>query len=829
MEATLYANLNRQTLGEKLDGSAFSWPSLVAGDTASLRLRFTKRIQGKNQLVSMAIEDVYAAIAVVDRRPLTGTFKLKIGPLEDEGVTGTNLTTALTPASTAENWQTALNALTLCGAEGDYGVATVTADNGSLIIKFANLEEAGVIVLAENELAPSTLLRVIPVDRDGTFEHDCRLIQAPATMTSTYSIEAGSAPSVVRHRAGSNEDGAAINEVQILIIPPEFEGAAEFERNGLRSAPFSKYTKPARHEEILDPLADEGGIWSVTDILPNELWIEFQGEMAATPQDLLTTHVVRAPQGDCAFTLDLNQPAIFALLREKDSVDAYVHIVVIYEDADTEELRRWSYLQRVKLVRPVVWNGLDVNEAIDFLKKPGDSYLPVASGQIITGSQHYSRSFPTSLEVSATSFTVTHDLGEELGHIVVGVNTTPGKRLIEGTDYTVTIVSDDQFTIQLLAGGYFDTGIVVNDAGTWKFIRTTGGNVACLDHLVLAFSSIGPKSAFADHDHYKSDIIGLIDDLTNIFGRLSAVEAGVFPGGAPATSELTGSIGSQLRGVWTIPTAKVNQLPAKPETLLDWDPFGDGSQLRDLRLLPAVHVADEDLLNLPLPIPAPSAAYREKVYRVSTTTGPFLTDQYVACDGFKWYRVIRESDDETTWYPYDYNVELFSFSISPDQLALRTLLDLAFGLELALFDPQRRPAERRSRGRMSLILERGVRVSETSPAGIGSNIDTYFGSPVVLAQHDFDLTDEPAVKRMQLTIARDGAGTLTAKAAKFLQALSPVSAPASADFAIRARIGRVDFENLPEDARGILAIRGLSVGLDGLPDAKLGRWSITAS
>lgn len=832
MEATLYANLNRKTLSEKVEGNAFSWPTLTAGDTVSLRLRFTKRIEGRNQLVSLAIEDLYAAIAVVDQRPLAGTYRLKIGPLEEAAVVGTNLTAELAATADAAAWQTALNALDLCDAEtGDYGPATVTEDNGSYLVTFANLTAAGVIVLAENELAPSTLLRVIAVDRDGTIEHDCRLIQAPATMTSTYSLEAGSSPTVERHRGGSSEDGASINEIQILTIPPDFNGAAEFERvggdkDGLRSAPFGKTYDLEQFEEILAPLADTDGTFALSNILPNELWIEYTGSMAAAAQDLLGVHVVRAPQGDVAFTLDLNQPAVFSLLRAADNVDAYVHLVVLYEDPDTEEMRRWSYLQKVRLQRPVVWNGLDVNEAIDFLKKPGDTHLPVADDQIITGSQHYTRAFPTSLELGATLFTVTHNLGEDFGHIVVGTNSSPGVRLVEGTDYAITIVSEDQFQIQLLAGGYFGTGIVVNDAGTWKFVRTTGGNVASENFLAVAFSSIGPKSAFADHDHYKTDIIGLTEDLTDIFARLAALEAGNFGGSAPALSNVTtGTINRPLPRVWHVARARTQ--PTDPGALLGWNPFAEGSTLRDIRLLPAVHVASDDIEALPAILPAASSTYRDRVfYSAVDVPGLISAGQYAACDGREWYRVRRENDDESTWYPVAFEREMFRLSISPDELALRTRLELAVGLELALYDPSRRPEDRRTVGRMSLLLERGVRVADASPSGVASNIASHFGSPVVLARHDFDLTAVPAQKKFTLSIARDGSGTLTALAGKMMSAPVVVSAPASADFALRLRLARVDFENLPTDGRGILAIRGLDVGPDGEVDNTLGRYSI---
>ena len=53
-----------------------------------------------------------------------------------------------------------------------------------------------------------------------------------------------------------------------------------------------------------------------------------------------------------------------------------------------------------------------------------------------------------------------------------------------------------------------------------------------------------------------------------------------------------------------------------------------------------------------------------------------------------------------------------------------------------------------------------------------------------------------------------------------------VSAPSTANFAIRARLARFDTEDAPSDAKGLIAVRGLSVGLDGAEDETLGRLTI---
>jgi hypothetical protein len=70
-------------------------------------------------------------------------------------------------------------------------------------------------------------------------------------------------------------------------------------------------------------------------------------------------------------------------------------------------------------------------------------------------------------------------------------------------------------------------------------------------------------------------------------------------------------------------------------------------------------------------------------------------------------------------------------------------------------------------------------------------------------------------------VLRPTSGAITATATKYLLEAA-ATAPASAEFVIRARLCRFDTENDPTDAKGIVAIRGLDVGLDGKPEPALG-------
>lgn len=808
METTLYANLARQTLAEKLDGSNFSWPPLIAGDTLQARLRFTKRIEGKNQLAPVAIADLYAAVARVDRRPLTGTFRLKVGPLVDPAVIGTNVTVELAAAADAAAWQAALNTLTY--VTGTTGAATVTEDNGTKVIEFANNTAAVVLALANNELAPTTLLRVVTVDRGGAWLHGCRLIEAPVAMTSAFSLEAANGPRIERHRAGSDVDGATINEIQILTIPPDFAGAAEFERDGLRSRPFSRNTQPSQFVEILTPLADEDGTFAVDSILPNEAWIEFTGSMAATAQDLLLVEVVRAPAGDVTFSLNLGDPAVYELLRAEDNVEVYLHIQAIYEEVEGDGIfHRWSYLQKVRLARGVLWSGLDVDEAISFLTKPADQYAIVTDDQIITGVQHYSRAFPATLELGSTLLTHTHNLEESLGHVVVAENAAPGRRLVEGTDYTIVSTGDDQFELQLLAGGYFEAPIIEQVSTVWQFVRTGQANIDCLNALVVAFTTIGPRSAFDDHEHIEADIPTIPPKFADIYARLAVLE------GYVAGDFAVPAIGSTGTSQKAIPHfAYLYPISGRAAAIT----LEAGSRLAAIlpeslpriapRLYPAVHDATTSALATTLDgdVRIPASGTAGQVYENQTADevlldiGSIFAGEFATTDGETWYPVETYASAESSFYPAHLARTLYEDMVQTDELPLGGTMEMRIPLEIAIL-----------KGNTSLhcqaVIETAAIVADTTPGTPGSNLasETWVTTPH-LAQN-LILTAAAREYVIGYRVQRSSAGVLSAQHLKFGKWTS-TTAPAAAAFRLRVRLIRLDTKNAVTEPSGLIAATG---------------------
>ena len=806
MHRLVYADLTNQRLLRDLGGAQVTFAKLPSRSVMRLALRFSEQIGGTHVGRYPTINALRATIGPVDQRPEFGTLSLKVGAATTE--LGTNLTTALVYPFTAVQLATALNVLSVVGD------AVVEDDDDTYVITGI----AAPITVVTNTLRPITFGRIESYEVNGATTQALRLQRAPYAWTNTWDQRVPAGPSITRVQAGGSADGVEWNEIQKLTTPREFSGsyllkaANEVARTGLLGVGDG----PDQVAEALNPAAnylglapDAAGRHIVTEH-PTEpaMFIEFAGSMAGEAQALLKTTVFDAPAGDFYIALDLNTPATSEAFRDTDEVVAMLEIFADMDDEEGDPQENVPIFRgSVVIAESVIYDDLGTPQNPDWTNPPqARTYTPVSPDALASGSRYVDFLLGNGADVAHQ---VTHSLNSPRVRIHLRGNTAGGRDLVPGTDYEIA----------------HDT----NNAATITFLGTYASSPPASNAISGTAQDLRLTSSFDTHTHTIAEVIGLQTILDAYAASIAALQAGNFGGSAPAVSTTTGTIARALPRVWKIPRARV--LPADPGSLLEWNPFAEGSTLRDIRLLPAVHLAAASVESMPTLLPAPAAAFRGRVFYSpidrDDIVGGIRAGQYIACDGRDWYRVAREDDAESTWYPTIFGPELFRLSISPDELALRTRLELAVGLELALIDPSRRPDDRRTVGRMSLLLERGIRVAAATPGTPGSNIDEHFGSPVVLARHDFDLTAVPAQKRLSLTIARDGAGVLTALAGKFLAAPVVVSPPATADFALRLRLARVDFEDLPADARGVLAIRGLDVGLDGKQEIALGRWTIS--
>jgi hypothetical protein len=230
------------------------------------------------------------------------------------------------------------------------------------------------------------------------------------------------------------------------------------------------------------------------------------------------------------------------------------------------------------------------------------------------------------------------------------------------------------------------------------------------------------------------------------------------------------------------------------------------------------------------PLPTPTASYAGRVFttaadRTDFPGGGLLAGDFAACDGREWYRVARIGS-ESSYYPVGFETTLFEVAVNSSELILGSRLEMNFGIEAAVIMLEKKARSQRSSCSWSLILEVGSHTADASPGTPGSNLAVGFSSAITLLEQRLVLTEIPSYHTFGAVIERATGGTLTATAMKYGEE-SATTAPASANLALRARLFRFDTENAPTDARGIVAVRGLDVGLDGSADPLLGKLTIT--
>lgn len=179
----------------------------------------------------------------------------------------------------------------------------------------------------------------------------------------------------------------------------------------------------------------------------------------------------------------------------------------------------------------------------------------------------------------------------------------------------------------------------------------------------------------------------------------------------------------------------------------------------------------------------------------------------------------------SSYHPTPFELVLFRTAVNDGEFPNGSKLELLLGFEAVVFMLEKKARERLSACHWTLLIESGTLTADSTPGTPGSNLAAAFGSPVVLAEQRITLTEIPSAHRFGAVISRAANGTLSADKILY-QKQSVTTAPSAVPMALRARLVRFDTENDPSDARGVVAVRGLDVGLDGQPDNTLGRLAI---
>ena len=741
----LYADLITRKLISR-DGGAVTLSPFVLGDQARCSLRTDERSEsGDLRERDLRLRTLRASIGKVLAAPTAGWFKLWIGDTD---------TPEINFDAVADVFKTAAHGSGII----DTAESPVT---GTWVVKTTRAESEGryPILVHTNKLGPISFVRVRQFKQLGFWWFECRLIQAPLAFNSGHERVLPTPPTIRRIRAGDggSETEPPSNEIQALHLPPDFCGTYFLRWNYRVSKLLGIEDRPDEIAAALNAMFEKGKRFEATNPEPDNAYVEFIGELAGSPQALITVEVNTFAPGTLTFTLPLDRAEMAAALRAVVEIEVpfEVEAEIVEDGADIADPAVPGriitlFQQPVKVVREQIWEEMETVQPMDWLRPPQPrDYIPFTPDQIIVGVQHYVAVFG---DGEARSFSFPHNLATEALHLTVRENRSGGKVL---TQFNATIASANELVLDF----------------------PNGEPPPALNSLAIVISSAGPRSAFLAHTHTIAQILGLLDALAGIYSRLEAIEDLL-----PTPNLLTRREGAVSQDIEIPDRTEVfpgARLPA------DFDPKsvseGKTDKLpRPAGLLPAIH----DATVVPITVPLPSAAANAGNVFQNTTGNPLLVpvglgrrggyldpQGYAGSEGRVWYRLTRAAQTNS-FYPLDFERELFLLHINEAMWQPDGRFSVEFDLELQLFVAN-------TRAQFLLVIEAGTAPGQTVPAPVSENLADVVWQPAPLLSQRIILSTLKLKHHFGALVKRSLDNVITAFASvagrtlAFLRALSP--------------------------------------------------------
>jgi hypothetical protein len=772
----LYADLSTRTLVAK-DGSTLTLPTLVLGDQCICSLKILDRIDGGDLTTrDLNVRTLRASIGSVLTTPTEGAFTLRFDG--DPSAT-------LSPGTPAAEMEAAIENL---DPNGTYQLQEVTASvPGCWLLRFGSTG-AIPLAVATNTLQPESFVRIRAFEQSGQRWHEIRLIQTPVVFTGTYERVLPPPPTITRIRSGNSQGDFQVDEIQALIVPSNFNGTYYLAWNFRTTKLLGIDDGPDQIAAALNAMfADGASRFTVSNPEPDYAYIDFGGDLAGTPQPLITVTVHSFQPGVLTFTLDLARAELASALRGVAQIELpfEVELEVVDNDQDAADPavpgRLITLFQKpITIERELIWDELADIPAIDWMRPPQPrDYIPFTRDQIITGAQHYVAVIG---DGARTSIQLDHNLGTAALHLTVRENKGNGRRLFDN-EFELHFPSNNEAVLDFPAG-----------------------SAPAVNGLVVTITTAGPISAFQNHTHTIAQIIGLQDALFALGARLAAIE------------DLLPTVQPTLPAANTQPLQI--QLPDRTEVFpgklpAGFDPKSLSSNApvttampRAAGLLPAIHNVTVRPIAAPLP---PAAANAGKVFQNNTASpllvpgglgrrGAYLeASSFAGSDGRVWYRLTHVAAT-TSYFPTDFERELFLFHVNEQMLRAGQALTLEFDLALQLLQATGAPHE--TRGQYLLVIELGSAPSQTTPAPTAENLlDVQWQDTPLLSQR-LIVSSLQLKHHFGANIRRDINGNLLADRLLYNVWAGGAPTPAGPNFVVRARLIQWDTENSVRSAKG---------------------------
>lgn len=788
MQIVLYADLHKKTLSDSTSGASnYSFPKITQGDKVQIGIRFLDNVDGSTAEVTKTVGSIRASIGAYDARPESGYFVLRVG--DSPYVEGENQTPPIAFNATARAVQTAL-------AEIGFGGATVLNTNGSWIIsndgqRVESLKGTSVSGLVE-ALRPLSFVRVREMQFNGGYHYDVRLVQSPLASTVDFLPVLPSMPEIARVQEGGTDAFASWPEIQSLKVLPTFRGTYILKRGYKRTEELSIQDGPTEIAEALKKIADEDGLFVVTNPRNNFAHITFKGSMDGSTHDLIQVVVTSNDAGDPTFTLDTNTIEIAEALRAAPEVDSFLEVEATFTNPDDTPFTTSLCKMPITIQRELNWSGLEAAANVDWLRPPiGETYVPFTRDQVIFGSQHYAVTISTAdYDGQSGFYNITHNLGTTDLHVSVFDQLANGT-LVEPLE--VFHESDNVISIKFAT---------LANEGQYRLVITAAG----------------PKSAFLNHTHTIDQITGLSFLLESLDERVDILENFI-----PSANIFAKDKTSAVAG-WTLPTF-FEVFPMRTQLTTD----GAAKQTvqsivtknlpRGGGLLPAKYLTGSVTVANTLPT-SPSLT---AVYSYTDTADTLYLPGYLGrkgkqlkapafygWDGRGFYQVEQVNTSESVYYPSDFTRELFRVHVNDRQLRANNRFNLDFGVVAAVFKSNT-PVH------WAVLIDLGIPTK--NPSNPSNIVDIQWLPPSL--DHSFILTEVASTHTFGIRIARATSNlqdSYIVEKVLYGTAETTTTVLTSTNFVVRGRLARFDTGNNELDPRGLVAVDGLKVEVEGDPN-----------
>lgn len=765
MKTLLTANISTKTVTE--GDNTWEPPEFVFDESFTIALRLQQSINGQLVEWDEDVDKLRAMIGLVDARPDAGDFALQIGPGPQ---TAANTTAALTNDCTAAAMQAAINAKPSVVLV--YGMAKVSKRGGSWQIQFGAGPQTVPMKVVNNTLFPVSFGRVSSFAIDGAWVQKVRLIQATVAVTETDERILPPAPTVERTIAGGTTDGHSWNEVQALYVPPDFRATFVLKSGAIaRTGELSREDSAETIQSLLEEVLGAGNV-KVSNSAPFTARIEYIGALAGATQPVLEVIPVNVPPGDLTFTvaLDKEELATLLMVQERVILPLEVRIFPVVGKPFV------AFRQSVTIVRPVQWPEMALVPNIDWLRVPSPKdYQPVSPDTVLTGQQYYPVVRGNGV---ATVFVVDHPLATDIVKVWVIENTSNGRQLVDGTDFAVRIVDANSVEVTALTGA--------PALNAWRIIVMSAQTVA-------AFAA-GLNIEIAQ-------VNGLQAILDAINAAIAELQTYV-PTNPPALPATSGD-------AFNVELPDVREVyPIRFTAGASFETAAQLSALKARPLLPAVHDASVIAVTLPLPPPESvegAVLFNDTDSDIEIPGGGgrppriIKPDEFIASDGRFLYGATRDAAT-TSYYPTDFERRLAFLTINAKQFLPGKIFAFDFQLLLQLLAAN-------TSAQYVLKIDVGALPSQSTPATTGVNLQdvVWNPTPVLSERILFGSVSNKQTFGCEFVRAADG---LTITGNKILFGVKQATAvvPASAEFALRARLDQFDLENSAPDPRGLVSL-----------------------